>query len=360
MERITRDKVYAMTYWKEKCFAVSAEALVDLAVDLRACGGIYGGNNRATEFLCLTLKLLQIQPDKEIILEFIKNEDHKYVRLLGAFYMRLVGKPTDVYRYLEPLLNDYRKVRYRSKDGKYALTHVDEFVNNLLTKDQFCDVSLPRIPHRQVLEATGALELRVSALEEDIADLEEQLEQAVDEAFKREMKLDEDEEPSGAGRDVNLAAAQPANAASAKRRREDGELDEVAPALEFDHKRNGRREPDVDRQYRSRSRSQSPHRRRDRSRDRGGDGDRRHRDAARRSRSRSRSRSPRWRRDSRDRDRRFMSERIVRDPFHADHASKEKKENKEKKGNKDKSPTVDPEIAEANAIRAKLGLKPLK
>ena len=120
-----------MTYWKEKCFAVSAEALVDLAVELRACGGIYGGNNRATEFLCLTLKLLQIQPEKEIILEFIKNEDHKYVRLLGAFYMRLVGKPTDVYQYLEPLLNDYRKMRYRSKDGKYVLTHVDEFVNNL-------------------------------------------------------------------------------------------------------------------------------------------------------------------------------------------------------------------------------------
>ena len=126
-----------MTYWKEKCFGVSAEALVDLAVDLRAVGGIYGGNNRATEFLCLTLKLLQIQPEKEIILEFIKNEDHKYVRLLGAFYMRLVGKPTDVYQYLEPLLNDYRKVRYRSKDGKYALTHVDEFVHNLLTKDMF-------------------------------------------------------------------------------------------------------------------------------------------------------------------------------------------------------------------------------
>ena len=192
MERITRDKVYAMTYWKEKCFGVSAEALVDLAVDLRAVGGIYGGNNRATEFLCLTLKLLQIQPEKEIILEFIKNEDHKYVRLLGAFYMRLVGKPTDVYQYLEPLLNDYRKVRYRSKDGKYALTHVDEFVHNLLTKDMFCDVALPRVPHRQALEAAGALEPRVSALEEDIVDLEEQLEQAVEEAKKITLSAEAD------------------------------------------------------------------------------------------------------------------------------------------------------------------------
>lgn len=33
--------------------------------------------------------------------EFIKNEDYKYVRLLGAFYLRLVGKPLDVYQYLE-------------------------------------------------------------------------------------------------------------------------------------------------------------------------------------------------------------------------------------------------------------------
>jgi hypothetical protein len=27
--------------------------------------------------------MLQIQPDKEIIIEFIKNDDYKYVRLLG-------------------------------------------------------------------------------------------------------------------------------------------------------------------------------------------------------------------------------------------------------------------------------------
>ena len=56
-------------------------------------------------------QLLQIQPEKEIIVELIKNEDFKYVRALGAFYMRMVAKPLDVYQYLEPLLNDYRKLR---------------------------------------------------------------------------------------------------------------------------------------------------------------------------------------------------------------------------------------------------------
>ena len=47
--------------------------------------------------MCLVLKLLQIQPDMDIIYEFIRNEDHKYVRALGAFYLRMVGRPVDVH-----------------------------------------------------------------------------------------------------------------------------------------------------------------------------------------------------------------------------------------------------------------------
>ena len=169
MEKITRSKIYDMPYWKEKCFGVSAETLVDLATDLRAFGGITGGNNKACDFLCLTLKMLQIQPEREIVLEFIRNEDYKYVRCLGAFYLRLTGKPLEVYEYLEPLLNDYRKIRYATPQGKFQLRHVDEFVHDLLSKDFACDIALPRIPHRMVLENAGQLEPRRSALEDEDA-----------------------------------------------------------------------------------------------------------------------------------------------------------------------------------------------
>jgi len=189
MEKITRDKVYAMTFWKEKCFAVSAETLVDLAVtDLTQIGGIYGGNNRATEFLCLTLKMLQIAPEREIVIEFIKNEDHKYARLLGAFYLRLVGNSAEVYRYLEPLLNDYRKVRRRVKSGGCELTTVDAFIDELLTKDFCCDIALPRLAKRFALEATGALEERKSLLEEEVGegeDFDTVIEKAVDEEMTK-------------------------------------------------------------------------------------------------------------------------------------------------------------------------------
>tara|TARA_B110000305_G_scaffold171119_1_gene189063 strand:- start:70 stop:870 length:801 start_codon:yes stop_codon:yes gene_type:complete len=193
MEKITRDKVYAMTFWKEKCFAVSAETLVDLAVtDLTQIGGIYGGNNRATEFLCLALKMLQIAPEREIVIEFIKNEDHKYARLLGAFYLRLVGNSAEVYRYLEPLLNDYRKVRRRVKSGGCELTTVDAFIDELLTKDFCCDIALPRLAKRFALEATGALEERKSLLEEEVGegeDFETVIEKAVDEEMVKRRAM---------------------------------------------------------------------------------------------------------------------------------------------------------------------------
>ena len=35
--------------------------------------------------MCLLLKLLQIQPENEVIIEYIKQEDFKYLRALGAW-----------------------------------------------------------------------------------------------------------------------------------------------------------------------------------------------------------------------------------------------------------------------------------
>lgn len=55
----------------------SAELVVDKAMELKYVGGVFGGNIKPTPFLCLTLKMLQIQPEKDIIVEFIKNEDFK-------------------------------------------------------------------------------------------------------------------------------------------------------------------------------------------------------------------------------------------------------------------------------------------
>lgn len=58
-------------------FSLSAELMVDKAMELKYIGGVYGGNVKPSPFLCLVLKMLQIQPEKDIVVEFIRNENFK-------------------------------------------------------------------------------------------------------------------------------------------------------------------------------------------------------------------------------------------------------------------------------------------
>lgn len=158
-------------------------------MELKSIGGIYGGNVKPSPFLCLILKMLQIQPEKDIIVEFIRNEDFKYMRALGAFYMRLTGSAPDVYKYLEPLYIDYRKMKRMNKNAKYELIHMDEFIDELLHSERVCDVSLPRLQKRHVLEETNELEPRISPLEVN-------LDEADSDDEDEEEEEDEDSETS--------------------------------------------------------------------------------------------------------------------------------------------------------------------
>ena len=50
--------------------------------------------------------------------------------------------------------------------GGYVLTYMDEFVDQLLTEERVCDIMLPRISKRNILEETEGLPPRISALME--------------------------------------------------------------------------------------------------------------------------------------------------------------------------------------------------
>ncbi|KAK7530154.1 PRP38 family-domain-containing protein [Phyllosticta citribraziliensis] len=176
-EKAVRDRITESYYWKEQCFGLNAATLCDRAAELSFVGGTYGGMGKPTPFLCLAFKLLQLVPDKEIILAYLNwpedeggdaraDEDEnqngeedapaqsgefKYLRALAAFYIRLAWEPVEIYTTLEPLLADYRKLKRRTRDG-FVLTHVDEFVDNLLTKDRICATSLWKLPPRTLLE----------------------------------------------------------------------------------------------------------------------------------------------------------------------------------------------------------------
>uniref|UniRef100_A0A1I7XM36 Pre-mRNA-splicing factor 38 n=1 Tax=Heterorhabditis bacteriophora TaxID=37862 RepID=A0A1I7XM36_HETBA len=309
VEKIIRHRIYDSKYWKEHCFALSADLVVDRAVELRYIGGIYAGNVKPTPFLCLALKMLQIQPDKEIIIEFIQQEQCKYARALGAMYLRLTFSSVEIYKYLEPLFNDYRKLRYMNKQGRFELVHMDEFIDNLLREERYCDIQLPRLQKRQALEEVGELESYRSILDEDLDAIS-----ASDSEDEREKREKKKEKP-------RLISRRRSRSRSRERSRERDRGKEK-------HRERETRDDRRDKRERSRDRDRDRHdrdRHRDRSRERDRERDRRDRD-----------------RNDRDRDRR------------RDDRDREEKSKKSSKEDEER------EIGEANALRSKLGLAPLE
>ncbi|XP_055384789.1 pre-mRNA-splicing factor 38 [Condylostylus longicornis] len=243
IEKIIRSRIYDSKYWKEQCFALTAELLVDKAMELRFIGGVYGGNIKPTQFLCLTLKMLQIQPEKDIVVEFIKNEEFKYVRALGAFYLRLTGTALDCYKYLEPLYNDNRKLRRQNRSGQFEIVYMDDFIDELLRSDRVCDIILPRIQKRSVLEENNELEPKVSALDED---LDEEI-PSEDEAEKEEILKKSKHKKKERSRSRSIE--------------KDRKRDETKKDLESEKKKIFEREKNRDRQVRERDREREKERR---------------------------------------------------------------------------------------------------
>ncbi|EFC48071.1 predicted protein, partial [Naegleria gruberi] len=165
IEQITRNKIFNSIYYKEECFGLNAATVIDKAENLDSIGGTFGGLRKPTNFLSLLMKMLQIEVDLESTVAYIHNGEFKYLTALGALYLRLVGNAVDVYEQLEPLYSDYRKLRLRLIDGSCKILHMDEFIEMLLTSDSFCDVKLPFLLSRKVLEKNGKLGPYVSALE---------------------------------------------------------------------------------------------------------------------------------------------------------------------------------------------------
>lgn len=195
IEKIIRSRIYETKYWKESCSLLNSALVVQKAVDdLRYIGGVYGGNIKPTPFLCLALKLLQIQPKIEIIHLYIDQPDFKYLRALGAFYLRLVGNPAEVYAKLEPLYRDYRKLRIVDRAHNFCVIHMDELVDQFLRDERVFDVILPRLTKRIVLEENGQLKPYKSDLEDlnliPTQIIEEKVEQAVERDRRRSSNYD--------------------------------------------------------------------------------------------------------------------------------------------------------------------------
>lgn len=164
--KFNEDRIRNSIYWKEHCTQLNSALILDKAVDdVRYIGGLYGEPGKPTPFLCLAFRLLQIQPVKEIIYLYIDQQDFKYLRALGAFYLRMVENSVEVYNKLEPMLRDYRKLRLLDRSKNFSVIHMDEFIDNLLRESEYLGVPLKMLTKRYVLEDLRYIKPYVSELE---------------------------------------------------------------------------------------------------------------------------------------------------------------------------------------------------
>ncbi|EEA07294.1 PRP38 family protein [Cryptosporidium muris RN66] len=154
---ILRNRVFSCIYWKSECFGLDSETILDKAIQLDYVGSTFGPERRPCTFLCLLVKLLQIQPSLDIILEYITNPEFKYLTALGIIYLRLVASPKDIYINLEPLYKDYRKLKCRDLDGSFYILCIDELIDRCLRDNVLFDIDLPYLPKRLMLVKEGIL-----------------------------------------------------------------------------------------------------------------------------------------------------------------------------------------------------------
>jgi pre-mRNA-splicing factor 38A len=135
----------------------------------------------------------------------------------------------------------------------YFLTYIDEFVDQLLNEERVCDIILPRIPKREVLEENGELTPRQSRLLDAMEGKDE------DDASRGRSR--------SRSRDSNRSSSSPIGTSDRSRSR--GEGIRTPSADDEDYSRKGSRSPSPARsaspvgsndRFRSRSRSISPDR----------------------------------------------------------------------------------------------------
>lgn len=80
----------------------------------------------------------------------------------------MTASSLEVWKKLEPLYNDYRKLRMIDRAGKFFVITMDEYIDNLLREDRYLDVILPRISKRALHEELNELEPRIYMIDTEL------------------------------------------------------------------------------------------------------------------------------------------------------------------------------------------------
>lgn len=169
IEPIIRHRIQDSIFYKQHLYLTNE--LTILPVIVSNVNFIFGTNatGSPSTFLSCLLRLLEIEPLKEVISVYLNQlgyNEFKYLTALILIYIRLVYTSEEVYVMFDEYLSDYRKLRMKLKSPTFGdnmipvhftLTYIDVWIDDLLTKERVVDIILPRLVDRQTLVDRGVV-----------------------------------------------------------------------------------------------------------------------------------------------------------------------------------------------------------
>ncbi|CCG21229.1 Fgr16 protein [Candida orthopsilosis Co 90-125] len=167
VEPIIRHRIHDSIFYKEHLYLTNESTILPIITQhVHYISGV-DSVGRPSPFLQCLLRLLELEPSKEIInvyLDQLSYSEFKYLTALALLYVRLVFPSEEVYNIFDQHAQDYRKLRVKLKTPQfdamqrpihYKLGYMDEFIDGLLTQERVVDLILPRLIPRLSLVERG-------------------------------------------------------------------------------------------------------------------------------------------------------------------------------------------------------------
>ncbi|WPK24558.1 hypothetical protein PUMCH_001837 [Australozyma saopauloensis] len=171
VEPIIRHRVQDSLFYKQYLHLTNEQTILSvIAEHVHFIGGT-DSNNRPSPFLCSLVRLLEIEPSKEILELYLTQNGYnefKYLTAMTLLYCRMVTGST-FFSFFDRYITDYRKLRFQDKsfrlvDGvpiHYSIKCMDEWVDDLVEQERIVDIKIPYLAPRLFYVERGEVSERV-------------------------------------------------------------------------------------------------------------------------------------------------------------------------------------------------------
>lgn len=168
VEPIIRHRIQDSLFYKQYLYLTNEATILSIITNQVKYIGSTNANGKPTPFICCFLRLLELEPSRDIIemcLHQLGTNEFKYLTALIMLYIRVVWPSDEVIIALEPFYADYRKLRFQLRSPimvkgmsiLYQLSHIDVWCDDLLHNERVVGLILPRMASRHVFHERGLI-----------------------------------------------------------------------------------------------------------------------------------------------------------------------------------------------------------